>query len=215
MAINQLFKYITFIKVKLNYMEKSNAEIKDDILQFLMNDISAWTVDTLYTKLQNPTPTVAHFEKIIKEMISDGGQYFNYTEGEELYLGQNDFTKEFLNNGGFTKASKIAAALTAATAIELKDEREAKRVTREKDREQLTIVKWQKNTFWIVFVLGLVGGVYSLYKISQAIFTPPNNVTQEQLNPKIDSIQNRLETLENGLKQLERLKIIDSTLTTK
>lgn len=196
-------------------MEKSNAEIKDDILQFLMNDISAWTVDTLYTKLQNPTPTVAHFEKIIKEMISDGGQYFNYTEGEELYLGQNDFTKEFLNNGGFTKASKIAAALTAATAIELKDEREAKRVTREKDREQLTIVKWQKNTFWIVFVLGLVGGVYSLYKISQAIFNPPNNVTQEQLNPKIDSIQNRLETLENGLKQLERLKIIDSTLTTK
>ncbi|MDO6602003.1 hypothetical protein [Arenibacter palladensis] len=196
-------------------MEKSNAEIKDDILQFLVNNISAWTVDTLYTKLQNPTPTVAHFEKIVKEMISDGGQYFNYTEGEELYLRQNDFTQEFLNNGGFTKASKIAAANTAATVIELQEEKEAKRVTREKDREQLTIVKWQKNTFWIVFVLGLVGGVYSLYKISQAIFIPSNNVTEEQLNPKIDSIQNRLERLEKDLKQVDRLKSIDSAQTTK
>ena len=196
-------------------MLKSNAEIKDDILKLLLKFESSWTTKMLYSKLNEPNKSHSHFLELIKEMIGDGGKYFNhFVEGSTTYLKKNEFTQEFLDEGGFTKASKIAVANTAATVLELQDEKEAKRVTREKEKIQLSLAKFQKKTFWYVFALGLIGGVYSLYKIYQAVFDLPNNVTEEQMNPKIDFIQNRLEQLENDI-ELVKASIVTDTLKIK
>tara|TARA_A100000171_G_scaffold50582_2_gene62383 strand:+ start:232 stop:831 length:600 start_codon:yes stop_codon:yes gene_type:complete len=197
-------------------MEKSNAEIEDDILKLLLKFEGSWTTKMLYSKLNEPKKTYSHFLELIKEMIADGGKYFNFfVEGSTTYLEKNEFTQEFLDEGGFNKASKIAAANAAATVLELQDEKLAKKVTRDKDREHLTLLRWQKIIFWPVFIFGLIGGLYSSVKIYQHIFLPPDNTTVQQLDPDpgIDSIEIRLQQLEKGLKQLDKSKVIDSTQT--
>jgi hypothetical protein len=67
----------------------------------------------------------------------------------------------------------------------------------------------------IMLGIAVVSALAAIGSLAWSIYRDSNNDIKDQLNPKIDSIQIRLERLENGLKQLNRPKVIDSTQTTK
>lgn len=196
-------------------MEKSNGEIKDMVLRFLLKEHVGHSIDTIYKELGKPTRTLAQFEKLIEEMDKEGEQYFTLDgDGFFLFISKNELTQEFLNGGGFTRASEIAAANTAANTAaiikEQQEKKEAKRITREKNREQLTLVKFQKKTFWIPTIISILSTLIAGGALYWSIYNGSDNVSQEQAGTMIDSIQNRLQSLENSIKQTSTSIVNDS-----
>ena len=89
--------------------ELDRAKLKDRIIGFLIeNYTSAWGIDSLFINLKKPTNSKAHLIEIIGEMIDQAGKYFNF-RGNPTFgytLSVNDFTKEFLEQGGFVAEYK-------------------------------------------------------------------------------------------------------------
>tara|TARA_R110002049_G_scaffold308133_1_gene511039 strand:- start:10868 stop:11491 length:624 start_codon:yes stop_codon:yes gene_type:complete len=180
---------------------REEAKAKDDIIKYLLNNQMHHDQPKMFrpsdfcTLVFDKKLNTDDVEMLVQEIFDHPDNVVKNVQ--DMFIGINGKTQTFYDSGGFV-------GIYDQEQRDVKATKDAELVTRKKDREQLTILKWQKNTFWIVFALGLVGGVYSLYKISQAIFNPPNNVTEEQLSPKIESIHNRLEQLEKGLKQKDK-----------
>ena len=85
-------------------MSKSDAIIKDNILEFLVNDpYHAFTVENLWENLGQPCKSLLHFKILTDEMQNNGNQYFLIIENPPfISFAKNDFTQDFLDDGGFT-----------------------------------------------------------------------------------------------------------------
>jgi hypothetical protein len=133
-------------------------------------------------------PTIA---RLVKEIKCHNEEVV--TQLDAIYIESNSKTQGFIDSGGFVALyeKEVEAALKSSKIEEL-TETELKQKIR--------------NNRWSL-PLSITGIVIALGTLVWSIYSSYNNVTEEQLNPKINSIQSRLQQLENGLqKERDSLK---------
>ncbi|WP_136468831.1 hypothetical protein [Flagellimonas onchidii] len=135
------------------------ARLKNKIIEFLLlNKRSAWSEDTLHIKLDEPTETISHFNKIVSEMIVEAPKYFDYNTEDDYFtlLQANDFTKEFHEWGGFVDL--YIAEEMRQQDIEQDKEREKHFKNLERENTFLTnkLNKQRLKTHWIPITISIM-----------------------------------------------------------
>lgn len=184
---------------------RERAELKDRILQTIMeqtffpegNYYQSWITEHRLLNYFKGILQNDEIPLIIRE-IQEFNENLVYTN-EDTLKTRNEYkvkihTQKFLNIGGFV--NQYESELEAETTRRLleAEERDALTITRGNERRKYILLKWQTKVFWPVFVLGLVGGVYSLFQIYYSF----------NAGEKDAELINRIEQLETNQKKLEK-----------
>ncbi|AZQ58366.1 hypothetical protein EJ994_05935 [Maribacter sp. MJ134] len=180
--------------------EKDKAILKNRILEFLyLNKSSLWGLDRLEDNYGKKAPSKGHFRELIKEMSETGSRYFDYNWDAvpHPYFKANDFTKEFLDAGGFVNQyeSKKEADEQAARLL-MQDER-IKNQTEENLRLTTELNRQRLKTHWIPIIISLVG----LGIAVASFFRPSNNPSKPVDDNRLQIIEMKMEQIENDLKK--------------
>ncbi|RIV68768.1 hypothetical protein [Flagellimonas aequoris] len=175
------------------------AKLQNEILKFIISKRMIYDTNELYKTINNDLKSKAHFKELVEEMLVIAPKYIDESSargiGGSIFISSNEFTQEFLDDGGFVTLYKHKQA--RIHELNIKQQEEVKDIVtqRKKNRYEARLAKWQVYTFWPLFLLGIFGGGYSIYQI----FTPKEYVTKEQMDEKFDkerdSLQNVLESL--------------------
>ena len=89
---------------------RKRAELKNDILKFLVKDGRRFDTDWLFIILNRPVKSDKYFKKIVIEMCKEANAYFNsFEEGLWLFISSNNSTQDFLDRGGFIQRYSLRA----------------------------------------------------------------------------------------------------------
>ncbi len=191
------------------------AKLKDEILNLISDKPKG--ADFLWIKynIKNKDISDEDLKDHLEEIGNDSSKIAILIIGETYHLQRTMYTAKFLEANGYTGIYEYKINNKIAKDKGLALEFEAKQIQREKDKIQLTLAKWQKITFIPVFIFGLLGGCYSLYKIIK----PSDNVKQEAFDSRLKSIETQLEALKTAKEEVLIGKpepvVIDSTKLTK
>jgi hypothetical protein len=194
------------------------AKLKDRIAKYAIDeDKGAYLLFNLHYHLQEPTKNIDSFIAILEEMQAEKSNCFKIwtrqktgrimgfkvmPKAKEIYR-EKSFVAEY---NAITEANKIM--LERALRVDNIE------VMTEKDLKQKT------NTFLIPIIISILSVIFAGGStliaggaLGWSIYSSFNNVSQHQLNPTIDSIQNRLQSLENSIKKSNTPIVIDSIRT--
>lgn len=196
------------------------AEFKDRILTLIVDKPNGADHHWLIHQFNMEGLSYEYLVKILIELdsYSHSKNLITLTIGQAYHIKRTPFTKKFLEGGGFVKQydaetesniKGVKAALRSSRIEELQEQN----LILGNDNLQLSnkLSKQKLKTHWIPIGISIAGLVIA----ALPYIKPTTNVTEEQLNPKIDSIQNRLEQLEKDMEQVNMPIIMDSTKTKK
>lgn len=192
---------------------RERAELKDRITKYVVDkDKGTYMMGGLYEGLQQPTENIDSLITILDEMAAEKPRIFKVVQhgntDKKMYFKVDPLAKDIPQDKSFVAEYEAMSEVI---------ENEKKAILRGSRIEELTETELEQriwNNKWL-FVIAVVSALAAIGSLVWSIYRDSNNDIKDQLNPKIDSIQIRLERLENGLKQLNRPKVIDSTQTTK
>lgn len=177
------------------------AKLKDRILSFLLeHNNSSWGNNALYERLGKPTNSQAHLIDVIGEMIDKAGKYFDYT-GNETFgytITANDFTQEFLDDGGFV--GEYNKQVEAVKKLNENIMRESK----VKELEEIELKQKIRNNRYAL-PLSITSILIALGSLLYTIFLPkPEKGSDGQLK----AIQERMDYMEvNWKKEKDSIKL--------
>ena len=163
------------------------AQFKDDTLKYLITIDGDYLTEYVYSKMGNPTKTQDHFDEIITQMKREAGRYFAYSKDSGMiYIGSNNFTKEFLDKGGFVNMyeSELEAELQAASLAE-------------QDRRIKDLEERKLKNYWWPIIISAISAVVALGSSAFAIHSNSNSVSRSELK----TIQKNIKTLETDFKK--------------
>ena len=200
---------------------REKAKLKDSIVKFVMEDENReylkgkYSLGSLYKSLENPTENINSFSIMLEEMAAEKPRCFKLIENHAmtkiLYFKVTNHAKDIPDDKSFV------AEYDAMSETIIKSNQAALRRTQieELQFENLELSnklsKQKLKTHWIPIIIS--GGSFLL--AIMPYLTPSKNVTEQQLNPKIDSIQIRLQQLEKDMELVNMPIIIDTIKTTK
>ncbi|WP_282055674.1 hypothetical protein [Maribacter luteus] len=191
------------------------ADLKNNILKELTNHNEEINAIIIYDSLNRPLETYQHFQDLIQEMGRYHKKYIKskvyYSGGrkvKKLMVASTIYTRKFLDEGGFVKEyddETVAYRKMNESTLKSSRIKELQLENLKLSNENLGLsnkLSTQKlKTHWIPLVFSGISTLIALGTLVWSIKTRSSSLTEEQMNPKIESIQNRLENLENGLKK--------------
>lgn len=181
------------------------AKLKNKILDWLTCNHGAYSTDTIYKKMAKPVKSESHFNEIVSEMCNDGSKYFDYNDdGTWNFLSSNDFTQEFLDNGGFV--NQYESDLEADLEATANSNQEGK--IRDLQEENLTlsnqVAMMKIKTYWFPIIVSAIGALTAIgsliYTINQATETVSKTELQELKN-EVDSLRIEFKKENDDLKE--------------
>lgn len=167
------------------------AKLKDRILQFLLdNPTGHYDAENFYLKLGKPVNSISHMQEIVDEIKLEAPKWVRSVRTDVFdLLTCNDFTKEFLENGGFV--SEYNNQLEAAQRLN----EAAKRENKVKELHEVELkLKIRNNKY--ALPLSILSIAIALASLLITIFKPkPEKLNDEQLK----AIQKRMDYLEGTL----------------
>ncbi|MDL5513974.1 hypothetical protein QSE00_19310 [Arenibacter sp. M-2] len=184
----------------------NKAKAKDKILKFLITQPKGADNTTISKKLFFGKIGAVGVKKLIYEIVNHDKYLIDIEEKKDIILVKpNDVTENFVVNNSFLNYSLGEAFHNIKDASERKkidsEEKELQKLQFENLQLNNELSKQKIKTHWIPIGISGFGVIVALVALVWSISSNSNNVTEEQLNPKIDSIQNKLEQLENGYKK--------------
>lgn len=177
--------------------EKTKAEYKDKFLRYIMAQERGCSADNLFKDILKPGYPQGYSKKLIDEIDSYNDNLLEVYRGDVSYLlDKTDFTKEFLDKGGFV--AEYNRQLEAAQKLNESAKREAN-IKELQEVELKQKIKYNKYALRISIISALVAVASFLYTI---------------LQPKPESNDDRLKAIENRLDSLETptAKKVDSVI---
>lgn len=192
--------------------DKSKAQLKDKVLEHLLNTKSGSQHTYIYNNLLHPKLNANFLKSILEEIFDFDNSIIELEIGHTHYANSTSSTQAFLDKGGFTKIYEVEQQNKKDQELRSQEAEEAEKVSRKLDKKNLQLAERTIKYFWIpigISVLGLLAAILI------SVLTASNNVNEDDYNTKIDSIENALEQLKTDSKEenevlLERIKILGS-----
>ena len=183
---------------------KQRAELKNQVLEFLLNKEGSYSNDYIYSEMGEPTISQAHFDELLKEMKNEAVRYFVYNDRRGyIFAGSNSFTNEFLVKGGFVNMyeSELEADLQAVSIQN--QEREIRDLQQENLILSNQVAAMKIKTYWLPIIISAISAVVAVGSLIYAINSNSNSVSRSEL----ETIQNNMDSLRSDfLKENDELK---------
>lgn len=183
---------------------KERAILKNQVLEFLLPIDGNPHNNHIYSKMGKPVKSLAHFDEILNEIIREGERYVYYNKsGGMFYLGSNNFTEEFLQNGGFVNMyeRELEAQIQADSIAN--QEQTIRNLTEENLSLSNQVANMKLKTYTIPLIISGVSAAVAIGSLLSSIYTSSSKVSQSELRTiehKIDSLRIDFEKENDKLK---------------
>jgi hypothetical protein len=131
-------------------------------------------------------------------------EIYYYFEDEFYY--RTEFNRFFLNKNGKQRIDLLQKRKSISDAQETKE--------RQHFDNEAKITKWQLKSFWWVFSLGLIAGIYSVIDLINTYVLDSDYIKKDEIELYIRELETK-EKHENDMMGLHDLIYSDSTLLNK
>ncbi|MFX0555819.1 hypothetical protein ACOCEA_03430 [Maribacter sp. CXY002] len=172
---------------------KERAELKNKILEFLLSLDGNYHNTHIYSKMGKPVNSIDHFDEILDEMIIDGRRYVDYNKSDGIfYLGRNNFTEEFLHNGGFVNMYENELEAQIQVNSIANQEQAIRDLTQENLKLSNQVANMKLKTYLIPLIISGISAAIAFASLIYVIYINSSKVSQFELRTiesKIDSIK--------------------------
>jgi hypothetical protein len=169
-----------------NIIEVSNGEAKDRILKYILeNNDRIIHASEINEKVLTGT-SLAEIEILLERMLTVDKIAEIVISDYSHCIRANKLTEVFINQGGFTKVEKDEAILK-------EKEHKNKQIEIQNSSIDLQLKKWQRNTYWFLFIIAVVGFGLSICTFKKNLSFPES----------IEKLENKIEKMELELVKLQ------------